>query len=278
MRMKLIKKRCSLILLVSILFQMCGFPIYAQDGYQQPVLPERGAGSLYDEALKQGSEPVYEPPPQAQRFDQGFQDPGQLGTSQRPLKGRVVVVPSGTIFETSLVTTLSSGINRVGDRVIATVATPVIVGRDVVIPSGSQVLGQVTRAVPASRFKAGAGGELEIRFTTLVTPDGSTYPISGSIDESQFQLSAETGGSRVAKGVTKTAVGAGVGAALGTALGAIAGGKKGVGKGAWSGAAIGGGLGALSALAGKGKELVLQAGINIPIRLDTSVNAVVPQR
>jgi len=217
-----------------------------------------------------------------------FEDPGEyygeedyrapgVGTASRPLRGRVVVAPAGSRFDVTLATTLSSGINRVGDIVNATVSSPLAVGADLVIPAGSLIVGQVVNAIPARRFKAGSGGILEIRFTSIETPDGQRFPLSAQIDTRQFNLQAETAGSRVAKGVGKTAVGAGLGAALGTALGAIAGGKQGVGKGAWSGAAIGGGVGALSALASKGKELELQAGTTIPIELDQSLQVVVPQ-
>lgn len=259
------KKYFILALVASFLMSQVTF---AQDGYQQPLPVEengQNSGSLYDQFLQQ--------PRQA---PSAFQPPA-VGNVGNPLKGRVVLVPAGAEFEASLVTTISSGINRIGDRVTATVTAPLVIGSDVVVPVGSQVLGQIVNAIPAERFMAGSGGVLELRFTTLQTPTGQQYPISASIDESLFRLSA-TGGSRVAMGVAKTAVGAGVGAALGTALGAIAGGKQGVGKGAWSGAAIGGGLGALSALAGKGEELILNSGIRIPIRLDQSFHAVVPQR
>jgi hypothetical protein len=216
----------------------------------------------------------------------GFEDPGDyggedyrapdIGTRGRPLRGRVVVAPAGSRFDVSLATTLSSGINRVGDIVNATVSSPLAVGADLVIPAGSLIVGQVVNAIPARRFKAGAGGVLEIRFTSIQTPDGQRYPLSASIDANQFKLQAETGGSRLAKGVGKAAVGAGLGAALGTALGAIAGGMP--GKGAWSGAAIGGGLGALTALGSKGSELILPGGSQLPVLLDQSLQVVVPQR
>lgn len=215
----------------------------------------------------------------------GFEDPGEyydqepeIGTQARPLRGRVVVAPAGSRFDVTLATTLSSGINRVGDIVNATVSSPLAVGSDIVAPAGSLIVGQVVNAIPARRFRAGAGGVLEIRFTSIQTPDGQRYPLSASIDANQFKLQAETGGSRLAKGVGKAAVGAGLGAALGTALGAISGGKKGVGKGAWSGAAIGGGLGALTALGSKGSELVLPSGSQLPVLLDQSLQVVVPQR
>lgn len=239
--------------LFSVLFLLCELPISAQEGYQQPLAP----ADSYDEVIHE---------------NRGF----GIGTTNRPLRGRVVVAPAGSRFDATLISTLSSGINRVGDIVTATVSAPLIIGSDVVIPNGSQVIGQIVNAIPARRFMAGSGGVLEIRFTSIQTPDGQRYPLSASVDTTQFKLQAETGGSRLAKGVGKAAVGAGLGAALGTAIGAIAGGMP--GKGAWSGAAIGGGAGALGALASKGAELILQSGSQVPILLDQSLQIVVPPR
>ena len=240
-------------LLLSLAFLLSGISVLAQNehGYQQPVEPS------YDQVIR------------------GNRDPG-IGTAQRPLRGKVVVAPAGARFDATLVSTLSSGINRVGDIVTATVATPLVVGSSVAIPAGSQIIGQVVNAIPARRFRAGAGGVLEIRFTSVETPGGQRYPVSASVDIAQFKLQAETGGSRLAKGVGKTAVGAGLGAALGTAIGAIAGGMP--GRGAWSGAAIGAGTGALAALASKGSELIIQSGTQVPVLLDQSLQVVVPQR
>ena len=243
-------------LLLAILFLTPGLSSFAQGGYQQPVEPDE----IYDQVLQGGSKPL----------------PPSNGTGNRPLRGRVVVAPAGARFQAAVVSTLSSEINQIGDVVTASVSSPLIVGSDVVIPAGSQIIGQVVNVIPAARFMAGAGGQLEIRFTSIQTPDGQRYPLSASVDTTQFKLQAETGGSRLAKGVGKTAVGAGLGAALGTAVGAIAGGMP--GRGAWSGAAIGGGLGAVGALAGKGSQLVIKGGTQVPILLDQQLQVVVPQR
>ena len=244
-------KLTALILIMAVLLSF-NPPAISQEGYQQP--------QEFEDA-----------------YDQLIQGPNRgVGTPSRPLRGRVVVAPSGARFEATLVSTLSSEINRVGDLVNATVSSPLVVGSDIVIPAGSQIVGQVINAIPAKRFMAGAGGVLEVRFTSIQTPDGQRYPLSASVDTAEFKLQAETGGSRLAKGVGKTALGAGLGAALGTAIGAIAGGMP--GKGAWSGAAIGGGAGALSALASKGVEFVINSGERLPIILDQSLQVVVPQR
>lgn len=248
------KKNGLIVLTVSLILSSSAISASAQNGYQQPVEPD----DSYDQVLQHGTQQVA--PPQ----------------NGKPLRGRVVVAPAGAKFQASLAAPLSSGINQIGDIVTASVSSPLVIGSDVVIPAGSQIIGQVVNVVSAARFMAGSGGQLEIRFTSIQTPDGQRYPLSASVDSTELKLQAETGGSRVAKGVGKAAVGAGLGAALGTAVGAIAGGMP--GRGAWSGAAIGGGVGALSALASKGKELIIQGGTQLPISLDQSLQVVVPQR
>ncbi|MBI3589879.1 MAG: hypothetical protein HY094_00680 [Candidatus Melainabacteria bacterium] len=73
---------------------------------------------------------------------------------------RVVVAPMGTRLNVSLASSVNSGISRTGDVVSATVSSPIIIGEDVVIPNGSQILGEVSSVVPAQRFKGGKGGYL----------------------------------------------------------------------------------------------------------------------
>ena len=182
--------------------------------------------------------------------------------------GKTVVAPQGSRLYITLAISLNSGTNRVGDLVNGTVSSPIIIGSDTAVPAGSQVTGEVSSSVPAERFKAGKGGFLSIRFTSLETPDGKRYPIFTSV----YSIGSETGGSRLAKGVGKTAIGAGAGALLGTAIGAIAGGMP--GRGAWSGAAIGGGVGAAGALISKGSEARLYSGAQISVFLQQPLQVI----
>lgn len=178
-----------------------------------------------------------------------------------------VDVPSGTRLNVNLQTSLNSGLSRAGDLVAATVTSPIVIGSDTIIPTGSRLSGQVTSSVPARRFRAGDPGSLGFRFTQLQTPNGKNYPISAS-----YNIKGGTGGTRLAKGITKTVIGAAGGALLGTAIGAIAGGMP--GRGAWSGTAIGAGVGATTAIVAKGSEAVLNSGTNLALITEQSFRAV----
>ncbi len=230
------------------------------------VLAQDNGGNLYDQVLQRPSNSGYDQVPQAQnQFDGG-----------QPLKGRVVIAPAGSNFEARISTPLSSGLNNIGDVITATVTTPLIVGNDIVVPAGSQLIGQVSNAISARRFMAGSGGELDIRFTSIQLPNGQRLPLSATVDTTQFKLNAETGGSRTAKTVGKTAVGAGIGALSGLVGAAISGGDK--SKGAALGTAIGGGLGLGKALVDKGREIEIPAGSALPVRLDQALQAVIQSR
>jgi hypothetical protein len=181
---------------------------------------------------------------------------------------KVVTIPNGTRLNVTLQNSVSSATSRRGDLITGTISNPIVIGEDIAISTGSQASGEVISVAPAERFKAGKGGYLTVKFTSIQTPDGKKYPISSTA----YSLTGETGGTRLAKGVGKAAIGAGAGALLGTAVGAIAGGRP--GRGAWSGAAIGGGVGATSAIISKGKDVGLYSGSQILVTLEHPVQVV----
>ncbi len=142
-----------------------------------------------------------------------------------------------------------------------------------VVPAGSRVLGSVTNVISAKRFKFGANGKIDIKFTSVETPDGRKIPLSASIDENTLNLTGGTTGGRIGKSLITTGVGAGGGAALGTALGAIVGATgrgqvgRSTGMGAAFGTALGGGVGLVGAGVRKGSEIKIKAGSSLPVQL-----------
>ena len=114
-------------------------------------------------------------------------------------------------------------------------------------------------------------GQLQVKFTNIVTPMGQMIPISASIqtDDGTGILKAGT-----AKDVTKdyvkdVGVGAAAGAALGTAMGALSSGS--VGKGAIYGTALGGGIGLGKSLLNKGDNVEIPQNAQLNIVLDQPV-------
>jgi type IV secretion system protein VirB10 len=190
----------------------------------------------------------------------------QIAQSLPPLQGRVVTAPAGSFFSASLTSPISSEYARVGDRFMATLGNDLAAGGNVILPAGSQLEAQVVSVTKAGR--AGRNGELDIRFTAGILPNGQRVPLSGRLqtEDGTGIIRAGTTAGRVGKAALKTGLGAGLGAALGTAMGPLSGGE--VGRGAIYGTAIGGGVGALTAAWQKGNDAVLQAGQPLNVVLD----------
>ncbi len=190
------------------------------------------------------------------------------------LQGGIVVLAAGTKFHAQLKNSLDSASTQVGEEIRATINEPIYANGAEVIPAGSRLIGQASSVTPAHRFKAGANGSMEIKFTTCETPDGRRIPLSASIDVGEKRMSGGTTAGRVGKGLVTTGVGAASGAVLGTALGAIVGGTAhgnvgaSTGMGAVFGTALGAGVGAGAAIVRKGSELKIAAGTSLPIKLD----------
>jgi len=168
-----------------------------------------------------------------------------------------LVVPAGTTLTVRLGESVGSKISAPGQSFSATLASPVTVDGNTVIPAGASARGTVVDAKPLGRFKGGA--ILELRLNSIT--------VNGS--EQRIKTSAVT---RTLKGKGKrTAVLAGGG----TALGAIIGGLAGGGKGAAIGAAAGAGAGTGGAAFTGNKEIVLPAESALSFRLTSplEVNA-----
>jgi hypothetical protein len=154
--------------------------------------------------------------------------------------------------------TLSSKYSREGDRFTATVVDP---GRF----NGAKITGHIASIKPSGRFKGAT--EMYLSFEQIKLRDGSTYPISAEIvrlydarsgEHVDAEGAIETGG----RGI-QTLKRTGIGAVAGGVFGAIIGG----GKGAAIGSVAGGGIGAGTAAQSRSRELVLDTGTELLIRV-----------
>jgi hypothetical protein len=202
----------------------------------------------------------------------GQPNTGIVDANNGALQGSVSTVAEGTVFTGTLKTGITSETSRAGDQVVLVLDRPLTAGNGaVVVPSGSTVTGVVESVQSAGR--TGKNGLLGITFSNLTLPSGASVPISARISTETGILDGGTTKGRILRSAGKVAIGAGLGAALGTAMGPLSSGK--VGKGAIYGTAVGGILGAGAALAGKGRNVVLQSGDQLEVKLQQpiSVNA-----
>ena len=178
-------------------------------------------------------------------------------------RGSVSYVAAGTPMQAVINETVSSEFTQPGERITLSLGSPVYSGSSVALPAGALVEAEVIEASPAGR--AGSPGKLNFRLISVITPDGGRIPLSASLDQNRFSLSADNN-ARVKHYAKATAAGAAGGALSGLIGGAISGGR--VGRGAALGTAVGGGLGILGGTLKKGKELVIAKGTPIPFVLD----------
>ena len=202
-------------------------------------------------------------------------DKATSNTNYSTLQGKVVYVPVGTTASAVLSQEINSQTCSKGTNVYATLDKNFVYEGITVAPAGSMLNGTVVDCQ-----KAGLGnrnGQVEIRFTSIRTPQGYNIPVSAMI--------LTTDGSGVLKGgATKdsakdygknVAIGAAGGAVLGTAMGPLSGGE--VGKGAVYGTAVGGGLGLLNAARQSGEDVQIPANAVMDIYFDQPITLTAPK-
>lgn len=165
-------------------------------------------------------------------------------------------VEAGTVFAVEFLETLSSASSRPGETFRARVTSDLRRDGRVVIPAGSEVVGEVTEAVPLR--KVGGRAKLAVRFTDLVLPSGTSVPIEASF---VGQGKSETG--RDAATIGGAAAG---GAVLGRVLN-----KGDRSKGAVIGAILGAVIGTAVASRTPGEEVTIDDGAVVDLKLDEAV-------
>jgi len=183
--------------------------------------------------------------------------PGLLDSALNALSKPAVTLPEGTVLEARLVQTLSTDTHEVDSSFDATLAEPVVVDGETVLPAGSRLWGKVVEADKGGRVEGRA--HLGVLLTGLETADGERVDISTDTLRRNAAATKRDDAEKI-----------GIGAGIGAAIGAIAGG----GKGAAIGAAAGGGAGTGAVLATRGdaavlpSETLLQFTLRHPVTLD----------
>jgi hypothetical protein len=167
------------------------------------------------------------------------------------------VVPVGTNLKIRLEDTLSSKESRVGDRFTATVLDPVrfneatVTGHVSSIQKSGKIKGRTSMnlAFDSIRLSEGRSGVLHGYVTRVYGNDSGRADNEGGVESS----------SRTNQTAKRGAIGAGAGAVLGAILGG--------GKGAAIGLLVGGAGGAGSLAVKGSKELKLESGTEIIVRV-----------
>src|SRR5690348_8854597 len=171
------------------------------------------------------------------------------GNSQSAERREPITIPSGKVLTVRLADAVGSKISQPGQSFGGSLAKPVEVDGETVIPAGARVSGEVVDAKPLGRFAGGALLQLRLNSVTI---DGEEMPVQTAT----FTQTLKGKGKR-------TAVMAGGGAGLGALIGGLAGG----GKGAAIGAAAGAGAGTAGTAFTGNKEIELPAESAVPFTL-----------
>lgn len=164
-----------------------------------------------------------------------------------------IVIPAGKTLTVTVDQDISTKTNSSGDVFAASLAEPVTVDGQTVIPAGTHATGTIVQARAAGHVKGGALLELTLDSLSL---NGQKY----SVATSEFEEAGKGRGKR-------TAIGGGGGAAFGAIVGALAGG----GKGAAIGALAGGGAGTAGAAYTGKRDITIPAETRLHFRLKDSL-------
>lgn len=224
--------------------------VAAQEPAPQPAPPDPAAQAAQQPAAQQDA------PPKVTGDDNGPQ----------PAAAKHIVVPAGTQLPLVLHNAITTRSNKPGDPLYLETTFPVIVGDRIVIPAGSYVSGEIIEAKRPGKVKG--RGELMIRLTTLILPNGYTAKFdaiptgagTGGNDsvEEEGKIKGDTDkGSDVGTVIKTTGAGAGIGSIATRS-----------GRGAAIGAGAGAAAGLLWTLFTRGPEVELPRGTSLDIVLD----------
>ena len=169
-----------------------------------------------------------------------------------------VTVPDGTTMAVRLIDGLDSEKNQVGDTFRASIAHPIAINENVVIPQGADVEGRVIDVKDAGHFKGQSVLAVEL---VALHMNGKNYDLRTQ----EFRREGTARGKNTAEKI-------GGGAALGALIGGLAGG----GKGAAIGATVGAGAGTGVQAATKGQQIRLPSETVLNFTLAAPVT-VIPQ-
>lgn len=176
---------------------------------------------------------------------------------------------TGQKFRVRMNDTISSKTAKVGDTFTVNVTEAVYSsGGVLVVPSGSTMTGKVTQVKPAA--KGGKPGTIDVDFTSIKTPNGTTRTINGTLTELDTKTAkSDTEGTASGdKMKHRKVIFIGGGGAGGAIIGGAIGGPL--------GAAIGAGAGALGGLITegqtKGEEATVKAGTEFGVMLNQPVS------
>ena len=176
-----------------------------------------------------------------------------IPTPPPPPQPKRVEIPAGTSVRVQMIDAVDSAVNHDGDLFHASLASPIVVDNQIVVPAGTDMTVKLTNAKSAGRMTGQSQLVLEL---VRMQFQGKTYTLASN----DYTQTGSSRGKRTAETV-------GGGAVLGTLLGAVIGG----GKGAAIGAATGAGAGGAVQAATKGQQIQVPSETKLDFSLEQPV-------
>jgi len=182
----------------------------------------------------------------------------------KPAEPKVVktlILAENTGLEISLLTALSTGVSRVGEKFRALVKGSAAEGQTIDLPDGTMLEGKIAELNDGKA--KGEKASIKLEFTSLLLPGEQPIPLQGSVitkDGSGVLRPGDQG--------TSIARDAAVGAAAGGVLGAVTGGKA---KDAVKGAVVGGLAGGILGAVLHKDQVTIKEGQTMKVNIATPV-------
>jgi outer membrane murein-binding lipoprotein Lpp len=164
-----------------------------------------------------------------------------------------VEIPAGTSVRLQMIDAVDSSVNHAGEVFHASLAAPIVVNDQIVVPSGTDAYVKLVNAKSAGHMTGQSELALEL---VRMEFQGKSYGLVSN----EYTQTGSSRGKRTAETV-------GGGAAIGAVLGAIIG----HGKGAAIGAATGAGAGTVAEAATKGQQVKIASETKLDFVLDQPV-------
>jgi hypothetical protein len=170
-----------------------------------------------------------------------------------PPQPKRVEIPAGTSVRVQMIDSIDSSVNRSGEMFHATLASPITVDDQIVVPAGTDAYVKLVNAKSAGHMTGQSALALEL---VRMEFQGKSYALASN----EYTQTGSSRGKRTAETV-------GGGAALGALLGAVIG----HGKGAAIGAATGAGAGTVAEAATKGQQVQIASEAKLDFSLEQPV-------
>ena len=176
-----------------------------------------------------------------------------------------LTVPPGTVLNCRLSQTLSTALNTQGQLFAATLAEPLVVNGNQIVPAGATIRGRIASLNRPGRIKG--VGKMLLSPETLALPNGQTFTINAVLLHTYGAPGAHIanpegvvhGPNARVRDLKEVGIGIGGGGLLGTMMGGL--------HGTFVGGLIGGAAGLVDSFRRRGPDLTLPRGTELKFEL-----------